>query len=101
MANLTRNDSDQVVASADQASNSNDEFRNLAQQFSELVSSGTGLEGSAQMALAEAGQRVLESATRFYNTAQPRIDSVRESASASLNVGEEGANALNSVDVGI
>lgn len=99
MAGNVRNDADQTVAAAQRTQESIQNFKQACQQFANLTAAGTGLEGAAQTAFANSGQRVLESGTRFESMATPRVDAIRESATQTANVGDEGSNALNSIDV--
>lgn len=96
---ILRNDAAHTTASADRANQSVEEFRSLTRQFAATVSGGTGLEGQAQTALAAAGQRTAEAGDRFHAIASPRVDSLRQSAQASMQVGDDAAGALNGVDV--
>lgn len=99
MPEIIRNDAASVIATADQATAHNDQFLALAQQLSALCSGGTGLEGAAQNALMGFAERLNSSAARFHGMAQPRIDSMRDSAAAMIDVGDGSSNALNAIDV--
>lgn len=97
MPALIRNDATQTVASADRATESAQQFLNATTQFANLTAGGTGLEGASQIALAQGGERVRAAGQKVHSTVQPRIDAIRQSAAASMAVGDEGASALNGI----
>lgn len=99
MANLLHNDPTQTVPAANAAMEDLHSFRAATRQFAELAASTTALTGQAKTALMNSGQRVNEAGERYFSIAEPRIESIRQSAEDATRVGDEGATALNGTDI--
>lgn len=99
MANLLFNDPTQTVPAAAAAQDDLEAFRQATRNFAELAQTTMAAQGAAKQALVASAGRVRDAGERYYAMAEPRIASIRASAEDSTRVGDEGANALNAVDV--
>lgn len=94
-------DADATIGTASGLDELMADFKAAARQFEALVSSPgqTGITGVAQTQLAAKGNEVGDVVTRFEAETEPKIASLRNLASTSLDTANEGAGALGGVDV--
>lgn len=98
-ANLVNNDLGSVLNSASRATSDTDGILSNTRVLADMVTSSPSLVGATKVSLNAKIAGLQDSVNRFHTDATSRITSVRQNGEVTASVADEGASAVNNVDV--
>lgn len=101
MADLLRNDPEQVVPSANAALEELNGFQTAARNFNTAANTTRSSEGAFNRSTGQTADNLLNNVNRVVDLETPRIEAIRQSAADTASVADEGASGLNNTDLTI